>query len=77
MDIFLVWDKYLSATDRMEDDDRFRVGYSRIPLESNKYFSGIPVNSNFSVVHVPTNVFDGGALTRETILCVDASLKLT
>jgi hypothetical protein len=31
-----------------------------MPLESNKYFSGIPVNSNFSVVHVPTNVFDGG-----------------
>lgn len=54
------WDKYLSATDRMEDDDRFRVGYSRMPLETNKYFSGIPVNTNFSVVHVPTNVFDGG-----------------
>jgi hypothetical protein len=55
-----VWDKYLYATDRMEDDDRFRIGYSRMPLEPNKYFSGIPVNSNFSVVHVPTNVFDGG-----------------
>jgi hypothetical protein len=27
--LFSDWDKYLSATDRMEDDDRFRVGYSR------------------------------------------------
>jgi hypothetical protein len=58
------WDKYLSATDRMEDDDRFRIGYSRMPLEPNKYFSGIPVNTNFSVVHVPTNVFDGGEKSR-------------
>lgn len=54
------WDKYLSATDRLEDDDRFRVGYSRVMLEENKHFSGIPVNTNMSSVHVPTNVFDGG-----------------
>jgi hypothetical protein len=32
-----------------------------MPLEPNKYFYGMPVNSNFSVVHVPTNVFDGGS----------------
>ena len=28
-------------------------------MEDNKYFSGIPVNTNMSTVHVPTNVFDG------------------
>ena len=28
-------------------------------MEPNKYFSGIPVNTNESSVHVPTNVFDG------------------
>ena len=53
------WEKFLSAPDRSEDDDRFAVGYTRMPLETNKYFSGIPVNTNVSVVHVPTNVFDG------------------
>ena len=66
--------RYLSATDRLEDDDWFRVGYSRVALETNKHFSGIPVNTNLSSVHVPTNVFDGGekwkvriAVTRKEI----------
>jgi voltage-dependent calcium channel alpha-2/delta-3 len=55
------WQKLWSAHDRMSggDDARFRLGYSRLPLESNAHFSGIPVNSNVSSVHVPTNVFDG------------------
>ncbi len=53
------FEKYLSASDRSVDDPRFSVGYSRLRLEENKYFSGIPVNTNMSVVHVPTNVFDG------------------
>ena len=44
---------------RMEADPRFRIGYSRIELEENKKFSGIPVNTSMSTVHVPTNVFDG------------------
>jgi len=52
------FEKYLSV-DRNDDDPRFAVGYSRLKLEANKYFSGIPVNTNMSVVHVPTNVFDG------------------
>ena len=43
----------------MEADPRFRIGYSRIELEENKKFSGIPVNTSMSTVHVPTNVFDG------------------
>ena len=28
-------------------------------MDPNKYFSGLPVNTNESSVHVPTNVFDG------------------
>ena len=52
----------------MEDDDRFRIGYSRMPLEANKYFSGIPVNTNMSVVHVPTNVFDGGKIEGKILI---------
>ena len=52
-------EKFLSATDRTPEDPRFAVGFSRSRLEANKYFSGIPVNTNMSVVHVPTNVFDG------------------
>lgn len=51
--------KYLSATDRSEDDSRFRVGFARVELEPNEHFSSIPVNTNISAVHVPTNVFDG------------------
>ena len=35
------------------------MGYHRLHMEPNKYFSGIPVNTNESSVHVPTNVFDG------------------
>jgi hypothetical protein len=53
------WDRFMSATDRAEGDKRLAVGYSRINLEQNKYFSGISVNTNLSSVHVPTNVFDG------------------
>ena len=54
------WDKALSAIDREPNDKRNVIGYTRIKLESNKHFSGIPVNSNYSSVHVPTNVYDGG-----------------
>ncbi len=53
------WERFVSAPDRSEEDPRFHVGYSRLHLEENKYFSGIPVNTNLSSVHVPTNVFDG------------------
>ena len=53
------FEKYLSGIDRPPGDGRFAVGFSRLKLEANKYFSGIPVNTNMSVVHVPTNVFDG------------------
>ena len=53
------WERCFSATDRAEGDPRFRIGYSRLYLEENKHFSGIPVNTSMSTVHVPTNVFDG------------------
>ena len=54
------WERALSAIDREPNDKRNQVGYTRIKLESNKHFSGIPVNANYSTVHVPTNVYDGG-----------------
>ncbi|XP_071745575.1 voltage-dependent calcium channel subunit alpha-2/delta-3 isoform X38 [Lepeophtheirus salmonis] len=56
---FQEWDSLLSAHDREKNDKRFALGFSRIQLTSNKYFSGIPVNTSMSSVHVPTNVFDG------------------
>ena len=52
------YEKFISV-DRTMDDPRYAVGFSRAKMEANKYFSGIPVNTNMSVVHVPTNVFDG------------------
>ena len=61
------WDKAFSAIDRDNNDKRNLVGYTRIKLESNKHFSGIPVNANYSSVHVPTNVYDGGKL----IICIN------
>ena len=38
-------------------------------MDPNKYFSGLPVNTNESSVHVPTNVFDGDpkASTRNSL----------
>ena len=54
------WERALSAIDRDANDPRNQVGYTRLKLEANKHFSGIPVNSNCSSVHVPTNVYDGG-----------------
>jgi voltage-dependent calcium channel alpha-2/delta-3 len=53
------WERALSAIDREPNDKRNQVGFTRIILESNKHFSGIPVNVNYSSVHVPTNVYDG------------------
>ena len=67
------WDRALSAIDREPNDKRNQVGYTRIKLESNKHFSGIPVNANYSTVHVPTNVYDGGkfhSTHRETLLII-------
>ena len=58
------WERALSAIDREPNDKRNQVGYTRIKLESNKHFSGIPVNANYSTVHVPTNVYDGGKFSR-------------
>ena len=54
------WDRAYCAVTRQTNDDRFLLGHTRIKLEANKHFSGIPVNVNASSVHVPTNVYDGG-----------------
>jgi len=53
------WNELYSAHDRVGGEEGYRLGFSRLPLESNAHFSGIPVNTNLSCVHVPTNVFDG------------------
>ena len=42
-------------------------------LTANKHFSGIPVNTTFSSVHVPTNVFDG---EPKVINAIDWTRKL-
>ena len=42
-------------------------------LEANSHFSGIPVNTSSSSVHVPTNVFDG---EPKVINAIDWSKKL-
>ena len=62
------WERALSAIGRDENDPRNQIGYTRLRLEPNKHFSGIPVNSNFSSVHVPTNVYDGGTFYRSNIM---------
>ena len=66
------YSRYLSQY-RDKDDDYYRVGYSRMVLTPNKHFSGIPVNTTYSTVHVPTNVFDGEA---KVINSIDWSRKL-
>ena len=66
------YSRYLSQY-RDKDDDYYRVGYSRMILTPNKHFSGIPVNTTYSTVHVPTNVFDGES---KVINSIDWSRKL-
>merc|ERR1719270_1923643 len=66
------YSRYLSQY-RDKDDDYYIVGYSRMVLTPNKHFSGIPVNTTYSTVHVPTNVFDGEA---KVINSIDWSRKL-
>merc|ERR1711892_1454315 len=64
--------RYLSQY-RDQSDDSYAPGYSRMVLTANKHFSGIPVNTSFSSVHVPTNVFDG---EPKVINAIDWSRKL-
>merc|ERR1712123_10150 len=64
--------RYLSQY-RNQSDDSYAPGYSRMVLTANKHFSGIPVNTSFSSVHVPTNVFDG---EPKVINAIDWSRKL-
>ena len=45
----------------------------RLELTANSHFSGIPVNTSRSSVHVPTNVFDG---EPKVINAIDWSKKL-
>ena len=66
------FDRYLSQY-RGKDDEYYAPGYSRMVLKANKHFSGIPVNTSHSSVHVPTNVFDG---EPKVINAIDWSAKL-
>ena len=66
------YDRYLSQY-RDQGDASYAPGYSRMALTANKHFSGIPVNTSFSSVHVPTNVFDG---EPKVINAIDWSRKL-
>ena len=66
------YERYLSQY-RDKEDEYYRIGYSRMKLTANKHFSGIPVNTSQSTVHVPTNVFDG---EPKVINAIDWSRKL-
>merc|ERR1719412_2774650 len=66
------FDRYLSQY-RGKDDEYYAPGYSRMVPKANKHFSGIPVNTSHSTVHVPTNVFDG---EPKVINAIDWSRKL-
>merc|ERR1719495_1449001 len=66
------YSRYLSQY-RDQSDDSYAPGYSRMVLTANAHFSGIPVNTSFSSVHVPTNVFDG---EPKVINAIDWSRKL-
>merc|ERR1711962_1555239 len=66
------YDRYLSQYGD-QNDPYYMPGYSRMVLTANKHFSGIPVNTSYSSVHVPTNVFDGEA---KVINAIDWSRKL-
>jgi len=66
------YDRYLSQY-RDQQDPYYEAGYSRMVLTANKHFSGIPVNTSYSSVHVPTNVFDG---EPNVINAIDWSRKL-
>lgn len=43
-------------------DKETTAEYLLMELYNNSHFYGIPVNTNYSAVHVPTNVFDQGII---------------
>ena len=51
------YERYLSMF-RNYSDSRYAPGYVRMVLTANKHFSGIPVNTSETSVHVPTSVND-------------------
>jgi len=66
------FERYMSQY-RDEKNKYHENGYSRLMLSANPHFSGIPVNTSRSSVHVPTNVFDG---EPKVINAIDWSKKL-
>ena len=54
-------------------ESRIRLRELKVSGTTNSHFSGIPVNTSRSSVHVPTNVFDG---EPKVINAIDWSKKL-
>ncbi|XP_018330048.1 voltage-dependent calcium channel subunit alpha-2/delta-3-like isoform X2 [Agrilus planipennis] len=52
----------IEVTDELEEDAQASqkppTDKRRLPLRRNPHFNNIPVNTNFSAVHVPSNVFE-------------------
>ena len=67
------YNRYLSVF-RNHSDSRYAPGYVRMVLTANKHFSGIPVNTSETSVHVPTSVNDA---EPRVINAIDWSSRLT
>ncbi|XP_075216259.1 ca[2+] channel Muscle-specific alpha2/delta subunit isoform X2 [Lycorma delicatula] len=47
--------------------EKISANYLLMELANNSHFYGIPVNTSYSAVHVPTDVFDQGYIVKEHI----------
>jgi len=52
--------EYWNAKLLVPEGEKIPEGGREMVLTPNSHFYNIPVNTSFSSVHVPTNVFDGG-----------------
>lgn len=59
---------YYSAknlTKPLKPDEVLPQGFREVELKKSKHFFNMEVNSSFSAVHVPTNVFDKGNILSD------------
>lgn len=62
--------KYSTVDGKGHEDYINETLYAPMSLIPDKQFQNIPVNRNYSSVHVPTNIYDGGKINNKVRLII-------